>query len=184
MSVKNEHGLTPPVSPYVYLLLDEHGTPFYVGKGRGRRVMTHLYEAKRGKNGSRFDRIRSMLASGHEYSFEIVSEHATDEEAGRAERDLIARLGNLTNLTKGGELGAAPIDPKTVLAKRAGILWAKALAAGHGDHPAAQLMLRESQNPSPNVAQWCPQNGVTFGWHCDKPVPLPERLTNYHAAQR
>lgn len=146
--------------------------------------MCHLNDARRGKEGLRFDRIRSMLANGHEFSYVIVSEHMTDKEAGQAERELIAKFDGLTNLTKGGELGGNRIDPKTVLAAQARMLWAKVSAAGHGDHPLAQIILREAYNPSPNVVRWCPTNGVTFDWHCEKPAPLPEKLRNYHVAQR
>lgn len=175
--------MTLPTSPYVYALLDEQGTPYYVGKGRGRRVWCHLNDAKRGKTGPRFDRIRSMLDHGYAFNFVIVSEHGTDKEAGLAERELIAKLKGLTNLTSGGELGSIRINPKAVLAARARMLWAKLSAAGRGDTPLAHMILREAESPSPNVVRWCPKGGVSFDWHCDKPA-LPEKIRGAYVTQR
>jgi hypothetical protein len=166
-----------PETPYVYALVDECNCVFYVGKGRGRRVVSHLRDALRGKPGDRLEKIRGMVAAGHPYRFIIVSTHETDAEAAEAEVMLIEAYGRhrLVNKTDGGEIGAV-VSPRDRLAARARAIWEKVCAAGHGDHPLAQIIKRESETPSYNMARWSPEKGVEFGWHADPPGRLPERL--------
>lgn len=168
-----------PTDPYVYVLLNEAGLPFYVGKGRGRRAINHLAQAKRGDKGPRFDVIRAMLDAGHEYRFKIVSTHDTDIEAAQAEKALIASMPGLTNQTAGGEIGGTRQNPRDILSARSAAILQRLVDAGRGDHPLADILRSEVANPSYNMATWDPVKGLKFGWHCDQAPRIPERLTAY-----
>jgi hypothetical protein len=93
------------MAPYVYELIDPRdGKVFYVGKGRKGRINAHESDARKGKSGARFDRIREIEATGQTISKRIVSRFNTDWEAFLAEAKLIAAHGleNLTNVKTGG----------------------------------------------------------------------------------
>jgi hypothetical protein len=102
---------------YVYALYREDGvTPFYIGKGCGRRIVVHERSAHRFT--SHKDRIiQNMLASGIEQiPKKKLFDGLTDKEAGRIEVALIAKLGRcpngpLANLTDGGD-GVSNLCPK------------------------------------------------------------------------
>lgn len=59
------------------------------------------------------------------------------------------------------------LDARDILAARARAIWEKANAAGNGEHPLAQLVLKESQAPSYNVVTWSPETGAVFDWYVD-----------------
>lgn len=93
---------------YVYQLLDPRDRqPFYVGKGKGRRIHCHEAEARRGVHSAKCDRIRAIWADGFSVEREVVAEYSDENEALAAEFDLIVAigLGNLTNVLPGGVLG-------------------------------------------------------------------------------
>ncbi|QIG68256.1 GIY-YIG domain-containing protein [Rhizobium phage RHph_Y1_10] len=94
---------------YVYELIDTiTGAAFYVGKGQKGRMYQHVVEATKGVHSKKCERIRSILAIGGEIKYKIVSRHADENEALKAEFDRIAQygLGNLTNVVPGGVIGA------------------------------------------------------------------------------
>lgn len=170
-----------PDRPYVYFLVDEFSRVFYVGKGRGRRVVMHLADAMRGKQGDRMDKIRQMAAGGHAFRYIIVSTYETDEAAGFAEQQFIAIYGQqLLNKTKGGELGRI-LTPRESLSKSAWALLRKVIEAGNGDHPLALELRKEAENPTPNVVRYDPDKGVTFDWCVDSGRRLPESLERFYA---
>lgn len=79
---------------YVYVYLREDGSPYYIGKGKGKRI-TAPHNVNVPKDASR--RVK-------------LHENVTEEEAHRLEMDLIAHYGRknngtgiLRNLTDGGE---------------------------------------------------------------------------------
>ena len=90
---------------YVYELRDEHGAPFYVGKGTGRRLHIHERRAKAGHNSHCANKIRQILRRGSKVANAVMFE--TDDEAAAfaEERRLIALYGRatLTNKTDGGD---------------------------------------------------------------------------------
>ena len=99
---------------YVYLYVDPRDDkPFYVGKGRGRRVLAHL--STRGE--SRKARVLEELReAGLEPQLDILARELADEETAlRIEAAVIDLLGldNLTNLVRGSQsikLGRVPLQ--------------------------------------------------------------------------
>lgn len=107
---------------YTYLLLDPAGVPFYVGKGKGRRILEHQLEAMRSSpinksNPFKCRKIRSIFLAGRPliYRIDKVFESGSGSEAACLVREeqLIARYGRrcdggtLTNLAAGlGSLSA------------------------------------------------------------------------------
>lgn len=97
---------------YVYLLIDPTtNTPFYVGKGKGRRCDYHIWEArsKTYKKSYRLHKIRSLLSKGIEPKVIKVEENVSDALAKDFEMLIIAELRSLniklTNVTDGGDGG-------------------------------------------------------------------------------
>lgn len=97
-------------SYYVYALTRPCGTPFYVGKGVGDRVLCHERDAVNTTLKShKLNTIRALRAAQVEiqYHIEVMD---SEQAALSRERELITRLGRhdlgtgpLTNLTDGGE---------------------------------------------------------------------------------
>jgi LEM3-like protein/NUMOD3 motif-containing protein len=90
---------------YVYELRDERATPFYVGKGSGRRIHEHAYRARSGERSKKAAKIRSILSRGGMVLAVIILETRDEAFAYSEERRLIAVHGRdrLANLTDGGE---------------------------------------------------------------------------------
>lgn len=93
---------------YVYVLFRENGEPFYVGKGRGRRIKDHEQEAARGFQTHRAKLIRRILRSRPDVPKVKIREGLASSEAYDIERALIAAIGRvpfgpLINQTDGGE---------------------------------------------------------------------------------
>jgi excisionase family DNA binding protein len=90
---------------YVYVLSRPDGRPFYVGKGKGRRVHQHESEAARGHNCHKCNIIRKIWRENEQVHHEIVFTTDDESEAFDHEMALIGRYGRqtLANLTNGGE---------------------------------------------------------------------------------
>jgi hypothetical protein len=90
---------------YVYFLIDPRdAAPFYIGKGKGKRVSQHAKNAKNGvrDNPAKIARINDILAAGFEVVERICAAGLTEPAAFRLERDLIElHSGSLTNLRHG-----------------------------------------------------------------------------------
>lgn len=90
---------------YVYLLSDPTTNKvFYVGKGTGNRIFAHLSAAlTQAEASDKLDRIRAILAGGHEVQHRIIRHGLTEKEAFEVEAALIDFIGldGLTNLLQG-----------------------------------------------------------------------------------
>jgi hypothetical protein len=73
---------------YVYVLRDATG-PFYVGKGRGGRVASHMGAALRGRRGPLYDRLRAIARTGLAYAEVIVAHNLTETQALDLESSLL-----------------------------------------------------------------------------------------------
>jgi hypothetical protein len=80
---------------YVYALIDpRNNMPFYIGKGKGRRAKTHLWEIPETRNVFKENKINSIRAAGLEPKIEYLAEDIIDEKlAYKMEEDLILRFG-------------------------------------------------------------------------------------------
>ena len=80
---------------YVYQLVDPRNEqPFYVGKGKGRRAKTHLWEVPETRNVYKENKIATIRAAGYEPKISYVAENITDETlAYDIEEKLIKSLG-------------------------------------------------------------------------------------------
>lgn len=105
---------------YVYIYSYPDGTPFYVGKGSGRRDRVHLCDAKAGRNKDKWAVrvISKLLREGSQPLITRVAESLSETEALDLEKSLIARYGRkdlgtgcLTNATDGGD-GAVGLSPE------------------------------------------------------------------------
>ena len=104
---------------YVYILYRPDRTPFYVGKGKGRRVLHHEREALGIGKTHKLNTIRAISRSGGQIGYSIVEVFDDEARCHSLEIELIRRYGRhdlgtgpLTNLTDGGE-GAAGLSEET-----------------------------------------------------------------------
>lgn len=108
---------------YVYVLCEPDGTPFYVGKGVGRRVFQHEADAwNTAKASHKLNVIRRIRRNGGEVAYVIDAFFVTEGAAHARERELIALYGRhdlgrgpLTNQLDGGE---GPSNPSAEVQAR------------------------------------------------------------------
>lgn len=107
--------ILPRMRYYVYLLSSPDGTPFYIGKGSGRRVLRHEIEARNGCECYKCRTIRKIWRDGGQVQQSFVLETDDEQAAFDAEIALIAYYGreNLTNLTDGGDGAAHEVSDET-----------------------------------------------------------------------
>ena len=112
---------------YVYLCVDPRdGQPFYVGKGMGNRLFSHLKDKSESAKVQRIEELRKL---GLEPQLEILKYGLSEEDALLVEATAIdlLRVGSLTNAVRGhgcryggratveeleATLGASPVDIK------------------------------------------------------------------------
>lgn len=118
---------------YVYVLARPDGSPFYVGKGQGRRLLDHESEARSGHGCHKCRIIRKIWKSGGEVQRYLVLETGNEREALDFEIETIARYGlhTLANQTAGGD-GMRRLSPSSQTRVKIGLAskarWANAQA--------------------------------------------------------
>lgn len=95
---------------FVYGKLKFTHEPFYIGKGRDKRIFFHLYESSNTKSKIRFNKIKSIRKSNVEPIVYKLYENLTEADSLRIEKETIQIIGRkdlnngpLINLTDGGE---------------------------------------------------------------------------------
>jgi len=90
---------------YVYTLARPDESVFYVGKGSGKRIRQHEWEAQRGCSCRKCNVIRKIWRNGGEVQKVIVYRTSDEQAALDYEIALIRHYGreNLVNLTDGGD---------------------------------------------------------------------------------
>lgn len=96
---------------YVYQYLRENGTPYYIGKGKGKRAWQPHFRSN-----------NANMVPTDENRIEIIKDNLTEAEANQLEINLIKKFGRkdlgtgiLTNLTNGGEGVAGSIRPQLAI---------------------------------------------------------------------
>jgi hypothetical protein len=99
---------------YVYTYSYPNGLPFYVGKGCGRRLNTHLWDARKGRNKNKWAVrvVAKLLRNGEEPIIKKIATGLDNELAFFVEEEFIDKYGRrdlktgiLVNCTKGGDGG-------------------------------------------------------------------------------
>jgi hypothetical protein len=105
---------------YVYALTRPNGSPFYIGKGQGKRILQHDYEARKGHQCHKCYLIRKLWRDGQTFGRAILFRTTNEQDAFDMERQLIAVIGrnNLTNLTDGGEGTSGMVRTKEMIEKQ------------------------------------------------------------------
>lgn len=84
-------GVAEKIRSYVYIYSDpRNGKPFYVGKGRGNRIFSHL---KKSGETEKFEKIEKIQKTGREPKIEILRYGLSDSEAKLLEASTIDLLG-------------------------------------------------------------------------------------------
>lgn len=106
---------------YVYELQRPDGLPFYIGKGTGKRILSHEMEARRGCRCYKCNTIRKIWRDGWQIGRKIVFTTESEQEAFIYESRLIAFYGRdaLCNQTDGGD-GASGYRPSEETRRKRG----------------------------------------------------------------
>lgn len=111
---------------YVYILARPNDKPFYVGKGKDRRIIVHEAEARSGCKCHKCNVIRKIWRSGGEVQRYTVFTTDDETEALDFECAMIALLGRstLTNKTDGGEgVSNPPLSVRKIIGDKARRRW-------------------------------------------------------------
>ncbi len=96
---------------YVYTLTDPRNNQiFYIGKGKGKRSISHIAETlKNNRNSTKYIKIQNILDLGFEVRIEKEFQDLDESEAFLLEKILVEKLGRivmktgaLTNIVPGG----------------------------------------------------------------------------------
>jgi len=89
----------PSLEWYVYVYYDPRNfQPFYIGKGKGKRLTAHGSDPQDTKKTAT---IRAIRATGLEPTIRVIANHLTEEQAFLVEKTLLWSTRGLTNMAPG-----------------------------------------------------------------------------------
>ena len=102
---------TEKLGYYVYLLKDDKGKPFYVGKGVGNRINQH-FKKMMDSEASKSEKVKTIVKLGSKVKKIILRHGLLEDEAFAVENVMIDFIGidNLTNIVKGHSNGKGIAD--------------------------------------------------------------------------
>lgn len=102
---------TEKLGYYVYLLKDDKGKPFYVGKGVGNRINQH-FKKMMDSEASKSEKVKTIVKLGSKVKKIILRHGLLEDEAFAVENAMIDFIGidNLTNIVKGHSNGKGISD--------------------------------------------------------------------------
>ena len=102
---------TEKLGYYVYLLKDDKGKPFYVGKGVGNRINQH-FKKMMDSEASKSEKVKTIVKLGSKVKKIILRHGLLEDEAFAVENAMIDFIGidNLTNIVKGHSNGKGIAD--------------------------------------------------------------------------
>lgn len=125
-------------------------SPFYIGKGSGRRILDHLRDAEKGKKGKKLSHIRRLIKEGNPPIIVKLKSFGDEKSAFDHETSLIAKFGRLDlgtgplfNNTPGGD---GPRHTLEVYAKIAKKLRGRKASVEHRENIANSLTGRTRTN--------------------------------------
>jgi uncharacterized protein len=102
---------TEKLGYYVYLLKDDKGRPFYVGKGVGNRINQH-FKKMMDSEARKSEKVKTIVRLGSKVKKIILRHGLLEDEAFAVENAMIDFVGidNLTNIVKGHSNGKGIAD--------------------------------------------------------------------------
>jgi len=102
---------TEKLGYYVYLLKDDKGKPFYVGKGVGNRINQH-FKKMMDSEASKSEKVKTIVKLGSKVKKIILRHGLLEDEAFAVENAMIdfICIDNLTNIVKGHSNGKGIAD--------------------------------------------------------------------------
>ena len=102
---------TEKLGYYVYILEDDKGKPFYIGKGTGNRINQH-FKKMMDSEASKSEKVKTIEKLGSKVKKIILRHGLLENEAFAVENAIIDFIGieNLTNIVKGHSNGKGIAD--------------------------------------------------------------------------
>lgn len=165
---------------YTYTYNYPNGTPFYVGKGTKKRIISHMWDAKANRNTNKFHIrvIQKLLKNNEEPIIKKIVDEVDEEFAFFVEQEFISKYGKrtngtgiLTNNTDGGE-GTSGINNIKRTPEQIEAMRQRATGVRQSEESKRKKSLKSKGYKHKQIS--CPHCGTTGGetsmkrWHFSK----------------